>query len=134
MVCRPLTVLWPTLPYVPRSAGRKAEALIQLLAVWWLGYTALGLTRLGGWKFGFTVDNARSEPEKTENNWADVMDTIGASCQLLASIWSVEFENFGVVATMPKPNNCRRSFPEQLPRYCLRLPGMETPGSLGLSA
>src|SRR5215468_4625510 len=91
-----------------------------------------GSTRLGVWLP--TVVNALSVPAKTANNWADVMDKIGANCQSLPSRRSVGLENFGVVATMLIPNNCRRSIPRQLPRYCRRLPGIETPAAVGLSA
>src|SRR5262245_27642840 len=88
-----------------------------------------GLTTLGVWFC--TVVSARSFPAKTANNWADVIDTIGASCQLLATFWRVEFENFGVVATMPRLTIGRRSIPGQLRRNSPRFPATETPFAFG---
>ena len=55
-------------------------------------------------------------PAKTAKNWADLIDRIGATCQLLARIRSARLEKFGVVATKFIPKRCLTSIPMQLPR------------------
>src|SRR5712691_5855945 len=71
------------------------------------------------------VVSATSVPLVTLKNWADLIPTMGATCQWLARIRSARLENFGVVATKLRFNSCRKSELKQFPRYLLRFPGTE---------